>query len=81
MPTDRNSAAESGRGSEVGGVVEVFAVSSAMDGRGIRPGMAESNGKDLDRSPDLALTLQPIQIEARPMADIIGLPEFFMPES
>ena len=66
VPTDRNTSAEVGTGSEVGGVADVFAVSSARDRRGIRPGMAESNGKDIGHSPDLALILRPIQTEAPP---------------
>ena len=64
VPTDRNTSAESGSESEVGGVAEVFAVSSARDGRGIRPGMAESNGKDSGHSLDPTLNLRLIQTEA-----------------
>ena len=66
MLTDRNCSAEIGTGLEVGGVAAVFAVSSARDGRGIRPGMAESNGKDSGHSLDLALILPPIQTAALP---------------
>ncbi|GJM13520.1 MAG: hypothetical protein DHS20C12_19230 [Pseudohongiella sp.] len=49
----------------------VFAVSSARDGRGTRPGMAESNGKDSSHSLDLALTLESIQTEAPPKNGIV----------
>ena len=68
VPAARNSSAEIGSSSEVGGVVEVFAVSSARDGRGTRPGMADSNGKDFGHSLDLPLILQLIQTEALPRA-------------
>ncbi|GJM13575.1 MAG: hypothetical protein DHS20C12_19780 [Pseudohongiella sp.] len=66
MPADRSVAAEFGSESEVEGVATVFAVSSAMDGRGTQPGMAESSGKDSSHSLDLALILESIQTEAQP---------------
>ncbi|GJM11775.1 MAG: hypothetical protein DHS20C12_01780 [Pseudohongiella sp.] len=64
VAADRNSSAETGIEFEVEGVATGFAVSSARDGRGTRPGMAESNGKASSHSLDLALTLEPNQSEA-----------------
>ncbi|GJM14056.1 MAG: hypothetical protein DHS20C12_24590 [Pseudohongiella sp.] len=68
VAADRSSAAEFVSESEVEGVAIVFVVSSAMDGRGTRPGMAESNGKDNSHSLDLALILKPAKLRHYPTA-------------
>ncbi|GJM13866.1 MAG: hypothetical protein DHS20C12_22690 [Pseudohongiella sp.] len=58
----RNSTAEIGIEFEVGGLATVIALSSARDGRGTRPGMAEPSGKDSSQSLRLALNLEPFNL-------------------